>query len=106
MNRIDIRWVDMPSGLVIDITAVRRYEDKRQNRHSDALVCKDRHHYEVDYPTLSIYSGWQVIQGGGVFPLCGGLFDSLPNKFHALIYIYILEEQYNSKALTRVRFYE
>jgi hypothetical protein len=47
MNKIDARWIDMSSGLFIDITAVRKDENKRKNGHPEALACKDKHHYEV-----------------------------------------------------------
>jgi hypothetical protein len=50
MNKIDARWIDMSSGLFIDITSVRKDENKRKNGHPEALTCKDKHHYEVCDP--------------------------------------------------------
>ncbi|KAL8739132.1 MAG: hypothetical protein Q9181_000161 [Wetmoreana brouardii] len=45
LNQIDARWIDMLSGVFIDITAVRR---KRKN--PGILFCKDRHRYRVSSP--------------------------------------------------------
>lgn len=75
----------------IDITAVRRDEDKRQNRHSEALMCRDKHHCEVDYLVLYLCSRLRVIQESNVFPLRDSPFEGLPVRF-TYAYIYILEE--------------
>lgn len=42
LNQIDGRWIDMLSGVFIDITAVRR-----KRKHPGRLFCKDRHEYRV-----------------------------------------------------------
>jgi hypothetical protein len=47
LNRIDARWIDTSSGLFIDITAVRKDEEKRKKGNPEALMCKDQHHYDV-----------------------------------------------------------
>lgn len=53
LNKIDARWIDMSSGLFIDITAVRKDEEKRSQGNPEALTCKDKHHYDVcDVETL------------------------------------------------------
>ncbi|CAG8892641.1 unnamed protein product [Penicillium salamii] len=46
LNKIDARWIDMSSGLFIDITAVRKDEEKRSQGNPEALTCKDKHHYD------------------------------------------------------------
>lgn len=87
MKKIDARWIDTPS-LFIDITAVRRGGDERQNRHLGALMCRNKHHCEVYHLMLSIYSRWWVIQGGNPFPLRDSLFGGLPLKIpYAYIYL-------------------
>ena len=42
LNTIDARWIDMLSGVFIDITAVRP-----KPKHPGIMHCKDRHHYRV-----------------------------------------------------------
>lgn len=42
LNQIDGRWIDMLSGVFIDITAVRR-----NPKYPGILFCKDRHRYRV-----------------------------------------------------------
>lgn len=44
LNVIDARWVDMTSGLFIDITAVRH------NAERDVYECKDGHDFYVCLP--------------------------------------------------------
>ena len=42
LNTIDARWIDVESGVFIDITAVRHKEGAPGMMH-----CKDTHHYAV-----------------------------------------------------------
>lgn len=46
-NVIDARWIDMTTGLFIDITAVRY--DKNHHAGENVLTCKDGHQYGVCY---------------------------------------------------------
>lgn len=46
-NVIDARWIDTSSGLFIDITTVRADDEARAGGRLGALMCKDKHHYEV-----------------------------------------------------------
>ncbi|KAJ5308888.1 hypothetical protein N7508_004267 [Penicillium antarcticum] len=87
MNKIDARWIDMSSGLFIDITAVRKDESKRLNGHPEALSCKDKHHYEES----------------DIFPLRDSTFEGIPVKI-PYAYTWLLEEEYGPKALTRTTF--
>lgn len=48
-NMIDARWIDTSSGLFIDITAVRKDDEKRNEGNPGALMCKDGHRYDVCY---------------------------------------------------------
>ncbi|KAJ5178986.1 hypothetical protein N7492_002196 [Penicillium capsulatum] len=47
LNVIDGRWIDKYSGLFIDITAVRRDDEQRNKGHQGALMCKDKHRYDI-----------------------------------------------------------
>lgn len=47
LNTIDARWIDTSSGLFIDITTVRADDDRRLKGNPGALICKDKHRYEV-----------------------------------------------------------
>ncbi|KAJ6080220.1 hypothetical protein N7467_009973 [Penicillium canescens] len=87
MNKIDARWIDMSSGLFIDITAVRKDENKRKNGHPEALTCKDKHHYEES----------------DIFPLRDSTFEGVAVKI-PYAYTWLLEEEYGPKALTQTTF--
>lgn len=52
-NVIDARWIDMSSGIFIDITAVRKDYEARDRGEEGALMCKDRHMFHVSsiYPS-------------------------------------------------------
>ena len=60
LNMIDARWIDMGSGLYIDVTTVRVDEKARKEGVVGALGCKDRHSYVVcwwkAYGVFSVYS--------------------------------------------------
>ncbi|CAG8104666.1 unnamed protein product [Penicillium olsonii] len=88
LNKIDARWIDMSSGLFIDITAVRKDEEKRSKGSPEALMCKDKHHYDES----------------DIFPLRESLFEGVSVKI-PYAYTYLLEEEYSAKALTRTSFY-
>lgn len=46
LNGIDARWIDMHTGIFIDITAVRVNETAKALGETD-LMCKDSHKYNV-----------------------------------------------------------
>ena len=56
LNVIDGRWIDKSSGLFIDITAVRPDDYKRKHGYPEALMCKDKHHYDVRYSYIPLSS--------------------------------------------------
>lgn len=58
LNVIDGRWIDKSSGLFIDITAVRRDDEKRKNGNPEALMCKDKHRYDVCDFGISLCDRW------------------------------------------------
>ncbi|KAI9830522.1 MAG: hypothetical protein M1819_005480 [Sarea resinae] len=87
LNVIDARWVDMDTGLFIDITTVRRNETAIAEGIEGALMCKDRHHYlEKD-----------------LFPLRDSVFEDMPVKI-PFAYAEVLEEEYGKKSLTQTVF--
>jgi hypothetical protein len=47
LNIVDARWIDMQTGLFIDITTVRINQTARAKGIEGALSCKDGHHYLV-----------------------------------------------------------
>jgi hypothetical protein len=57
LNKIDARWIDMSSGLFIDITAVRKDEEERKKGNPEALMCKDQHHYDVSCLVCCVVPG-------------------------------------------------
>ncbi|EPS27882.1 hypothetical protein PDE_02826 [Penicillium oxalicum 114-2] len=87
LNVIDGRWIDTSSGLFIDITAVRKDDERRQQGDSEALMCKDRHRY----------------QESQIFPLRDSYFEDVPVKV-PYAYTWLLEEEYGSKSLTNKNF--
>lgn len=87
LNVIDARWIDMSSGLFIDITAVRKDDVKRSKGEKGALMCKDRHHYEENQ----------------IFPLRQSYFEDVPVKI-PYAYTELLVEEYGSRSLSNKKF--
>ncbi|KAL9031682.1 MAG: hypothetical protein Q9196_000315 [Gyalolechia fulgens] len=82
LNTIDARWIDMLSGVFIDITAVHP-----KPKHPGAMFCKDGHRYrEAD-----------------LFPLRDSVFEDRPVKI-PYNYAELLQEEYGRVSLTRTRF--
>ncbi|KAJ5740499.1 hypothetical protein N7493_000371 [Penicillium malachiteum] len=87
MNVIDGRWIDKSSGLFIDITAVRPDDEKRRMGRKEALMCKDRHHYEES----------------DIFPLRDSYFEGVAVKI-PYAYAELLAEEYGSSSMTKADF--
>lgn len=87
LNVIDGRWIDMSSGLFIDITAVRKDDKKRAKGEPEALMCKDKHHYDERQ----------------IFPLRQSYFEDVPVKI-PYAYTELLEEEYGPRSLTKTTF--
>lgn len=106
-NVIDARWIDTSSGLFIDITAVRPDDAKRKKGDTGALMCKDKHHFDVS----SLRSGSHAsmtdfsFKENDIFPLRNSRFEDFPVKI-PFEYVKLLEEEYGSKALTATDFQE
>lgn len=80
-NVIDARWIDMKTGLYIDITSVRWNQSSPM---PGTLYCKDRHHY------LSRQ----------IFPLRTSVFEGVPAKI-PYAYQELLAEEYGAKSLVQ-----
>lgn len=86
-NAIDARWIDMESGLFIDITTLRRDWNANALGMDGAMMMKDKHHYMYD----------------DIFPLRGTTFEGVDAKI-PFAYTEILVEEYKPNALTRDHF--
>ncbi|KAF1978864.1 hypothetical protein BU23DRAFT_549569 [Bimuria novae-zelandiae CBS 107.79] len=78
-NVIDARWIDMKTGLYIDITSVRL---NTSSPVPGSLYCKDHHRY----------LGWQI------FPLRTSTFEGVPAKV-PYAYQELLTEEYGGASL-------
>ncbi|KAF2815806.1 putative mannosylphosphorylation protein [Mytilinidion resinicola] len=87
LNVIDARWIDTHTGLFIDITALRRDKEAEAKGMKGVMMCKDKHRYEE----------------AQIFPLRDSFFEGIPVKI-PYAYAELLEEEYGTKALTRVNF--
>jgi hypothetical protein len=86
-NRIDARWIDMDSGLFIDITTLRPNRTAQALGIPGMMMCKDLHWYrERD-----------------VYPLRDSIFEGVRVKI-PFAYSELLEEEYGAKSLSRTRF--
>lgn len=86
-NVIDGRWIDMSSGLFIDITAVRSDDSRRAAGDKGALMCKDSHRY----------------QENDIFPLRRTIFEGVPAKV-PYAYTKLLAGEYGRRSMTNARF--
>lgn len=86
-NAIDARWIDMETGIFIDITAVKPNAELRAQGQTGALVCKDRHKYNES----------------DLFPLRDSKFEGVDVKI-PYEYTWLLEEEYSKKVLTNTDF--
>lgn len=103
LNQIDGRWIDMLSGVFIDITAVRR-----QRKYQGILFCKDRHKYRVSVvPALNCCRAQSANlccpKEADLFPLRDSVFEERPVKI-PYNYAELLQEEYGRISLTRTRF--
>ena len=87
LNVIDARWIDMTTGLFIDITGLRRDREAEQAGRPGQMMCKDRHQYMYD----------------DIFPLRDSVFEGVPARV-PFKYIELLEQEYGKTALTRTEY--
>jgi hypothetical protein len=86
-NRIDGRWIDMMSGLYIDITTLHHNETAQAEGIEDAMMCKDLHGYSYD----------------DIFPLRETVFECAAARV-PFAYAEVLAEEYHAEALSRAEF--
>lgn len=87
LNVIDARWIDMDSGLFIDITTLRPNRTAEAEGKHGMMMCKDKHWF------------WE----GSIYPLRDSLFENIPVKVpHS--YTELLEEEYGPASLTKTMF--
>jgi hypothetical protein len=87
LNVIDARWIDMDTGLFIDITTLRRDRIAEAQGLRGRMMCKDKHKYlERD-----------------IFPLRESTYEGLAVMI-PYGYTQLLEEEYGAKALTNKDF--
>ncbi|KAF1351302.1 LicD family-domain-containing protein [Delphinella strobiligena] len=82
LNVIDARWVDMDTGLFIDITTLRPNRTAQAQGHEGSMMVKDRHHYNFS----------------DIFPLRESLFEDTP-VYIPYAYTDILIEEYTAESL-------
>ncbi|KAF9882825.1 hypothetical protein FE257_005114 [Aspergillus nanangensis] len=84
LNIIDARWIDMRTGLYIDITGLSNLDPEQP----DMWGCKNNHKYEMT----------------DIYPLRKTTFEGVAAKvpFH---YDSVLVEEYSNKALTSTQFH-
>ncbi|KAH7155878.1 mannosylphosphorylation protein [Dactylonectria estremocensis] len=85
LNVIDARWIDLQTGLYIDITAARYDPDHKEGK--GVLYDKHGHEYRDTY----------------LFPLRDTTFEGVPAKI-PYRYKEMLEAEYGRKALTRTKY--
>ncbi|POR37824.1 Protein MNN4 [Tolypocladium paradoxum] len=95
LNFIDARWVDMESGLFIDITAARY--DPKHEAGQGMLYDKNGHEYR-GVPMAD------VRQDTYVFPLRDTTFEGVPAKI-PFRYKEMLESEYGKAALMNIEFH-
>lgn len=82
LNVIDARWIDIETGLFIDITAVRPHKTKK------GIMCsKDQHEEKIQ----------------DLFPLRDSLFEDQPVKI-PYNYAGLLTQEYGNAALTKTEY--
>ncbi|KAK5110632.1 hypothetical protein LTR62_005671 [Meristemomyces frigidus] len=87
VNKIDARWIDIETGLFIDITTLRRNATAHSLGEVDEMMVKDKHHYVYD----------------DIFPLRVSSFEGAAVNV-PFAYAEILVEEYGETALSEVHF--
>ncbi|THC93806.1 hypothetical protein EYZ11_006724 [Aspergillus tanneri] len=104
-NVIDARWIDMSSGLFIDITAVRKDDAALEKGDAGALMCKDGHRFQVSCLRMRVTMDklTDSFKENDIFPLRNSHFEDFPVKI-PYQYTKLLEDEYGPKALTDTDF--
>ncbi|KAL1582011.1 hypothetical protein WHR41_09314 [Cladosporium halotolerans] len=81
-NKIDARWLDMSSGLYVDITTLRYHQDAEREGTKGMVVCKDGHRYLTS----------------DIFPLADTTFEGVAAKVPSA-FASVLAQEYGVSAL-------
>jgi hypothetical protein len=81
-NKIDGRWVDMMSGLYVDMTTLRWDEQGEMEGRESAMMCKDGHRYEHK----------------DIFPLQDTSFEGMPARV-PFAHANVLVKEYGASSL-------
>lgn len=85
-NVIDARWIDVRTGLYVDITGLSQ---NRPDHPSEMWMCKNLHEYRTE----------------DLFPIQDSIFEGVPAKV-PYAYEKILAEEYERKALMNTEYEE
>lgn len=104
LNFIDARWIDMQSGLYIDITAARYNVTHEQGE--GILYDKHGHEFRVSslVPTIGEHYA-EVVKDTYLYPLRDTTFEGVPVKI-PFRYRDMLVSEYGEKALTQTKYRE
>lgn len=86
-NKIDARWIDISTGLYVDITTLHRDQQGEASGVNGVLMCKDKHRYKHS----------------DIFPLRQTTFEDVAAKV-PFAFANVLVEEYGSLALTTTVF--
>jgi hypothetical protein len=104
LNGIEVRWIDMDTGIFVDITIVRPDEEARAKGVEGALMVKDGHRYNVRVPPARRETDADPTgQETDLFPLRDSVFEGVPAKIPNQ-YAWLLEKEYSKASLTRQEF--
>lgn len=105
MNVIDGRWIDMETGLFIDITAARYHLN--HERGEGILYDKHGHEYRVRAGPSSSSNDMNLLvnQDIYVFPLRNTTFEGVPAKI-PFRYEDLLASEYGRKALKSTKYHK
>ena len=101
LNVIDGRWIDITTGLFIDITAIRPKPNAK-----GVFASKDKHEEIVTHLSSVFALGITDAdprQGRDLFPLRESSFEGLPVKV-PYNYVKLLLEEYGNSALTKAEY--
>jgi hypothetical protein len=97
LNSVDARWIDMVTGLYIDITAVRYDTDHVEGE--GILYDKAGHQFRVGIPWRSVWTGADLFaQDTYLYPLRDTKFEGVPAKI-PFQYEAMLVSEYGNDAL-------
>lgn len=101
LNVIDARWIDIDTGLFIDITAVRPHHEQK-----NVICSKDKHEERVCLVHAALYEAkslTMLLQVDDLFPLRDSLFEGQTVKI-PYNYAKLLTVEYGKASLTKTKY--